>query len=372
MRFSKVVGHKAIREQLLHAIQRDHVPHALLFHGRAGSGAFSLARALGAAMLCTQRTESGDSCGVCHACSMYDKLVHPDVAWIYPVAGSTDTDHEPEMPHLHEWRSYILSEAYPVLSAWSASLDKSGKAFLISKNESRVLLKSLALKSFEGGYKLVFVWLPELMNSTAANRILKILEEPPAQTLFLLISENLEQVLPTILSRAQLVHVVPYTHEEVADYLMSHKGLAETDATGVAALSEGSMHQAHQLIDQDPFILADFALEWFRASRDLTYPQVGTLTSRFVEFNREEQKGVFQQAFKLVRDSLVFRYGSADLLRLPDDRKETIKRLSSKVSLERAEALNHVLNKALVHLERNANDRLTFFDTTLELHRLLV
>ncbi len=372
MRFSNVYELGELTAKLKQAVSHDHLAHALLIHGRAGSGAFMLAKALGAILVCEHPTEMGDSCGKCAGCTKYDKFIHPDVTFIYPVAGAGDRDsQEPEIAHLAEWRGYLGQNTFPNLQSWGEYLGSLGKAFIISKNESRVIAKALSLKPFEASVKIIFLWLPEMIHVTAANRLLKLLEEPPIATKIIMIAEALDSILPTILSRTQILHVPPYTESEVEQYLLSNKQAEASEAEKIAAVTEGNMAEALHLLNHKGVDPAAFALDWFRASRDVAFPQLNDLMTLFAEMNKEEQKGMFHHAFKLVRDSLVLRYGSESLLRVPDSRKEVIKRLSSKLPLERCESCLTILNDAVYHIERNGNPRIIFLDTSLQLHQQL-
>lgn len=375
MRFSEVIGSGLIKDRLIAAAKSGHVPHALLFHGAQGTAAFALARAFAAFLLCENQSSLTDSCGSCAACHKFDKAIHPDVHPIYPVPGAGEGGQEqpdPEIPFLAEWRTVWPSWHYPSLSAWSETVQSAGKSFIISKNESRVINKALALKAFEGRYKIIFLWLPEWMNATAGNRLLKILEEPPAGTIFILVSEQPDKIMATILSRTQMIHVMPHTEEEIITFLSQQHGLGIAEATRIAAMSEGSMLKALAWLHAGGLDAVNFALQWFRDSRDLNAASLNERTDAFTKLNKEEQKAVLQQAFQLVRDSMVYRYATDTLLRLPDERKEVIRRLSTKLSLERCEALLRILNDTTYHLERNANPRLTFYDTSLLLHEQLL
>jgi DNA polymerase-3 subunit delta' len=372
MRFAKVIGSATIKERLVSAAQSGHVPHALLFHGDPGSAAFSLAKALGAYLLCENQQAGRDSCGQCAACHKYDKGIHPDLHFIYPVPGAAESDQgEPEMPFLPEWRNLWQTHHFPELNGWAEAVQSTGKAFLISKNESRVINKAASLKAFEGRYKLIFLWLPEMMNPTAGNRLLKLLEEPPAQTLFILISEEPDKVMATILSRTQIIHVQPFNSVEIQSYLEGEHQLSTSEAVLIAGRSEGSILKALAWLNSEGTDTVNFALQWFRDSRDLNAAGLSERSDAFAKLNKQDQKAVIQQAFQLVRESMVYRFATEELLRLPEERKEIIRRLSTKLSLERCEALLKILNDTGYHLERNANSRLTFFDTSLLLHEQL-
>ena len=206
MRFSDIIGLEDTKQQLIAAVKSNHVAHAQLFFGSEGSANLALALAFATYINCTNQSDS-DSCGTCASCTKIDKLVHPDVQFIFPVSSTKKVTGKSVVSssYMNEWRSFILNNPYSGIEQWSASYGAENKQSNISKEESRNIIKNLSLKAFEAEYKIMLIWLPEFMHPSAANGILKILEEPPKKTIFLLVTNDYEKLLTTILSRCQFL-----------------------------------------------------------------------------------------------------------------------------------------------------------------------
>ena len=209
MRFQDLIGQQETKQRLLQSVKEDRIAHAQLFLGQEGCGSLPLAIAYGQFINCTNRSEL-DSCGVCPSCNKYQKLIHPDLHFVFPTATTKEITKDPISDEfLTIWRTQLMENPYFGLLQWYAAIGIENKQGSISKNESLEILRKLNMKSYEAEYKVMIIWFPELMNVTAANKLLKMIEEPPDKTLFLLVAENTEYMLQTILSRTQLIKVPP-------------------------------------------------------------------------------------------------------------------------------------------------------------------
>ena len=236
MLFKEIIGQEATKQQLRQAVREGRIPHAQLFAGVSGIGKLQLALAYAQYLNCPHRTDE-DSCGVCPTCLQFEKLQHPDLHFVFPIV-KTDAGDTCDA-FLEPWREIILANHYFDLDDWHKALGVETKQSMIYEKESGEILHKLSLKPYGNGYKVMIIWQPEKMNGTTANKLLKLLEEPPAQTVFILVSEHPEELLSTIQSRVQMIRIPRLETETIAHALMT-KGVDATRATDVARIAKGS------------------------------------------------------------------------------------------------------------------------------------
>jgi len=368
MRFAEIPGQASVKKLLVQSVQRQHVAHAQLFRGAEGSAALALALAYATFLNCENRDpEADDSCGQCPSCQKIDKLIHPDLNFILPV---TTTKQVPKdavsSKFAADWRSFVLENPYQGLNDWMQHIGADNKQGSISKEESLQLLRLVSLKAFEGQFKIVIVWLPELMHPAAANAVLKLLEEPPAATVFLLVSYAPEQLLPTIVSRVQPVVVRAFAEAEIADYLRDHYKVPEVKARQLAQVADGNLGAAlatrEAASDNDYFT---FFAEWMRHCYGYKVDKLLTQGDEFQKLGRENQKEFLQYALGLLRKVLLFGIDPQFVPHLPAAEQQFITGFSRFVTLRNADPLTREINDAHYHIERNANPRMTFVDTSL-------
>lgn len=253
MFFSQIQGLEEVKNQLITSVENQHVAHAQLFAGREGSANLTMALAFANYINC-QNKQGNDACGVCSTCSKTKKYIHPDYHFIFPTYTKTKKEaankEEQRNQFLTDWRSFLLKNSYAGLSDWADFTKAENKQCTIGIDESRKLLQDVSLKAFESEYKIFFIWLPEYMNDSASNSLLKVLEEPPKKTLLFLITNDLEQILPTILSRTQIVHVRPFSDEEIQDSLINQFYKEPIKAKNIAPLAEGNLNRALELCEE--------------------------------------------------------------------------------------------------------------------------
>ncbi|HEX8348866.1 MAG TPA: DNA polymerase III subunit [Hymenobacter sp.] len=368
MRFAEIPGQASVKKLLIQSVQRQHVAHAQLFRGAEGSAALALALAYATFLNCENRgPEAEDSCGKCPSCQKIDKLVHPDLNFILPI---TTTKQVPKdavsSKFAGEWRSFVLENPYQGLNDWMQHIGADNKQGSISKEESLQLLRLVSLKAFEAQFKIVIIWLPELMHPAAANAVLKLLEEPPAATIFLLVSYAPEQLLPTIVSRVQPVVVRAFAETELADYLHDHYKVSEAKARQLAQVAGGNLGAAlaarEAASDNDYFA---FFAEWMRHCYGYKVEKLLAQSDEFQKLGRENQKEFLQYALGLLRKVLLFGIDPQFVPHLPAAEQQFITGFSRFVTLRNADPLTREINDAHYHIERNANPRMTFVDTSL-------
>lgn len=371
MRFVDVGGLAEVRKKLVASVKNDHVAHAQLFLGRAGSPNLPMALAFAAYLNC-EDPSGDDSCGVCSSCVKNAKFIHPDVHFVFPVSPTKTVSGKDVIStsFLKEWREFLTTSPFATLDQWAACYGGENKEANISKEESRQIIKNLSLKAFEGKYKVMIIWLPEYMHPSAANGILKILEEPPEKTVFLLASNNAEKLLTTILSRTQIVTMPNLSDEELVTVLIEKHQISEDQARQFAHLADGDLNAALRLIhnveDDGHQLFADWMRDCFK--RDFT-----ALVRRSDEFhgmNKVAQKSLLLYGMNMMRESLM-SHAAPELLRVNGRESQFIENFSKVIDEDKATKITTLLNEAHFHLERNAGARMVFLDLSLQIAAII-
>jgi len=373
MQFKEVIGHQDIKDKLLHTIKENRVSHAQLFLGGEGSGNLALALAYAQYISCENKQEN-DSCGVCSSCVKYNKLAHPDLHFVYPVSTSKSVSKDPVSDdYISQWREAILENPYLNQNKWYQIMDVENKQGIISKNESYEILKKLNLKTFESEYKIMIIWLPEKMNAFAANKLLKLIEEPPAKTLFLLVSENSEQMLPTILSRTQLIKIPKVDRESMKNALCDRNGLSPENANDIVHLANGNYFQALNLIDSTEE--DNFNFEQFTHLMRLAYQRkvidVVTWVDEMARIGREKQKGFLAYAIRLIRENFMLNIENREIVYLTQKEMSFSSKFSQFINSENVSQLYEAFNRAYADIEMNAYNKIVFLDLGLKILKLI-
>ena len=374
MQFQDIPNQTALKDVLRQSVQRGHVAHAQLFRGAEGSAALALALAYAQYLNCEERPLGApDSCGHCPACLKISKLAHPDLNFILP---TTTTKAVPKdalsAKFMGEWRTFLAESPYQGFNDWMQHIGAENKQGSISKEEAGQLLKLVSLKAFEARFKIVILWLPELMHPAAANAVLKLLEEPPPATVFLLVSHEPERLLPTILSRVQPVVVRPFSEEDITAYLTAHYHVPEVKARQVAQLAEGNLGAAIASRDHSAdHNYAEFFMGWMRKCYSAKMVDLLALADEFQKMGRENQKEQLSFSLGLLRKVLLFGLDPALVPHLPAQEQQFVQGFSRFVTTRNADQLSEELNTAHYHIERNANPRMVFVDASLRLGQQL-
>ncbi|GAB3527759.1 hypothetical protein GCM10027443_04660 [Pontibacter brevis] len=367
MQFSNIIGHQETKALLLKSVQQNHVAHAQLFLGQEGSANLALALAYATYINCENK-QPEDSCGTCGSCVKMNKLVHPDFNFVMPVTTTKSVSKDAlSNKFMNEWREFVLTSPYQGLNEWMQHIGAENKQGNISKDESRQLVKLVSLKAFEGAYKIVVIWLPELMHSSAANALLKLLEEPPAQTLFLLVSQSAEKLLATITSRTQIMQVRNFTEQEVVAYLQQKFNTDDTTANQIAQLAEGNLNAAAKLtteISSDYFV---FFTEWMRHCYSYKFGELIDMSDKFQTLGRENQKNFLLYALNLFRKVMLFGVDGSLISFLPPAELDFVQKFSKVITEANAGQLAEELNQAHYHIERNANPKMVFVDSSIQI-----
>ncbi len=371
MQFRDIPGHHRLKKLLIQSIQQGHIPHAQLFNGATGSANMAMALAMAQFVQCEAATEE-DSCGKCFSCHKHKKLIHPDLHFVFPIAKTAEVGAKPtSQDFMNHWRPFLTSHPYPSLSDWLEEIQAENKQANIPVEESRQVIRMLSLKSYESQYKILVLWLPEMMKGPAANALLKVLEEPPAFTLFLLVGEDEKKLITTIRSRVQMIQIPAFTDSEVSTYLQHTLMLSGEQAKDVAYLADGNLHLALKLAqnpDDSSFV---FFRDWMR---EVYMKNITGLVARADEFSglkKESQKLTIEYGINLLREVLLWHSQSTGILRQSGEQLKFVQGLSKTLKPSVIELFFKLLNEALIHLERNANMKITFLDISLKIIPLM-
>jgi DNA polymerase-3 subunit delta' len=374
MQFADIPNQTALKEILRQSVQRGHVAHAQLFRGAEGSAALALVLAYAQYLNCEARADdAADSCGHCPACLKMGKLAHPDLNFILPTTTTKSVPKDATSAKFAaEWRTFLAESPFQSFNDWMQHIGAENKQGSISKEEAGSLLKLVSLKAFEAKFKIVVLWLPELMHPAAANAVLKLLEEPPPATIFLLVSNEPERLLPTILSRVQPVAVRPFSEDDITAYLTTHYHVPEIKARQVAQLAEGNLGAAIASRDQSAdHNYAEFFIKWMRKCFSAKMVEVMALADEFQKMGRENQKEQLSFSLGLLRKVLLFGLDPQLVPHLPSGEQQFVQGFSKFVTPRNADQLTEELNTAHYHIERNANPRMVFVDASLRLGQQL-
>jgi DNA polymerase-3 subunit delta' len=372
MNFSSIPGLEDVKRQLTASVQSNHIAHALLFAGKPGALSFPLALAFAQYLHCTNKNGT-DACGTCPACSKSQKYVHPDTHFVFPLGNiSSDKDEDRFRAEiLKTWRSFLIEQPFGNLSQWMAAYGGEDKQALIARDESRKIVQALSLKPFESTNKIMIIWLPELMHSSAANGILKILEEPPPQTFFLLVTNGAEQLLPTILSRTQIVHVPLLSDEDVEKYLSKNFELNDVQHQEIVQLAEGDLNFAIQLTNSEDDHHQQRFIDWMRSCFKKDYVKLLGLADEFHELDKLAQRNLFHYALSMMRETLIQVSNANTISRIKGAEEKFIKDFSKIINLPKIENFNKLINEATYHLERNGSAKMIFMDLSLQLSKTI-
>lgn len=368
MLFRDIIGHDETKRALLRSVQTNHVAHAQLFDGPVGGAGVALAWAFATYVNCEDR-QPDDACGRCPSCVKMRKLVHPDVYHIFPLPRTPKEGEDLLAELTPKWRAFLEEQPYRTLPDWLAYINATGnQQGIIPIRESRGIISKLSLKSFEGEYKIMLFWQPELLNVAAANALLKILEEPPEKTLFLLVSSQSDKLLTTIISRTQRVAVRAFADDEVMQFL-TQKGVDERRARQIAFLCEGNLSEAMRLTHETEDDRHAWFANWMRKCYSRDFAALVKLADEFDGLGKEKQKGIFDYTLNLFRDLFLWQNGVEDLLRLQDEELSFVQKFGKAVAPSAIELLIQEITDGYYHLERNARAKVLFLDISLSAAR---
>jgi DNA polymerase-3 subunit delta' len=369
MRFEEIPGMDALKQTLVLSHQRNHLAHAQLFSGEEGGAALPLAIAYATYLLCENK-EATDACGSCPACQKMAKHIHPDVHYFFPSAKLEKEDGKQQSKVNEVWRKLISEQPYASLSDLISALDTENKQNHISKAEAKRIVQTVSMKSFEGGLKILIIWYPEKMNGAAANAILKVLEEPPENTLYLMVTYHYEDLLTTIISRLQLVTIPSFSEDELTGYLVKNQGATAEDAIKAYRFSNGSLPNAVADLKEGNEDELHWFIDWMRNCIGAKYDFLSRMSEQFKQISRAKQQIKMRWALEMIRNAILVK-GAEDLISSQGAERVFILKFSNAINLHGLELIYKDLSETLYYLERHAHPQMAQLALSIRLSHII-
>ena len=371
MFFKDIIGQAEIKQQLIQSVKNGYIPHARLLTGPEGVGKVALALAYARFLSCTNRNED-DACGLCPSCIKYNKLSHPDLHFVFPIFKPEKNKTPICDDYITKWREFVLQNPYFNLTSWLKFINAGNAQGMIYERESDEIIRKLNLKAYESTYKIMFVWLPEKMHDSCSNKLLKMIEEPPAYTVFLLISENPDEIIATIQSRAQRLPIPPILPEDMNKALLS-KVTNDSERADLVHLANGNYLKAIEIIETSLENQQYFELfkSIMRNAWTRNVVNMKADTEIFADFKRERQKYFLNYAQHLIRENFLYRLNLPEINYLNAEEAAFSNNFSPYVKENNVEALMEELALAEQHIESNVNPRMVFFDLSMKIAVLI-
>ena len=379
MLFKDIIGQQKAKKQLIKSVENQRIPHAQLFVAPKGSGALPLAIAYAQYILC--QNSDGENITGNEACNLkFNKLMHPDMHFVFPVAAnSTIKKHPVSDLFLDEWRDFVTNNAYGDLFDWYQQLGIENKQGQIGVDEAESIVKKLSLKAYEGNFKVMLIWMAEKMNIAASNKLLKLIEEPPEKTILLLITENEDQIINTILSRCQIVKLFSLSENEIKSALLELEHITDNEAIKIAHKADGSWNKALRLAhnEDNDIQFEQWFITWvrtaFKAKGNAAVVQdlIGW-SDAIAASGREVQKNFLQYCLQFFRQAMLKNYKADELVFLePKTSNFNLEKFAPFVHSGNVLEISNELNDAIYHIERNGNAKIILLDLSIKLTRLL-
>ena len=372
MYFKDIIGQDNAVQMLCSAVAEGRIPHAQLICGSEGVGKLPLAIAYARYLCCTHRSGQ-EACGECPSCKKFDKLVHPDLHFAFPIykKDSSKTPHSDDF--IDKWRQAVAENPYMNLNQWMDHIGTENQQGLIYASQSEEIIRKLTLKSSEGGYKVMIIWMAEKMNTECSNKLLKMIEEPPAQTIFILVAENPDLLLPTIQSRVQRLTLRPVEEGKISEALTERYGLEETDARQIAHASAGNWLQAVESIHlgnrTKEYIELFMAL--MRRSYARNLKGMRQWADMVAGMGREPQKNFLIYCQRMIRESFICNFHRPEINYMNNEEANFTSRFAPFVNEKNIFGIMEELSEAQRHIEQNVNAKMVFFDLALKMIMLL-
>jgi DNA polymerase-3 subunit delta' len=354
----------------VHAVQTHQVPHAQLFWGPEGNAGLPLALAFITYLYCHNRLKD-DACGQCSSCIKVQKLVHPDVKFVFPTSATKHIIGKDVIStnFLTTWRSFLHKHPYGNASDWSYCLNSENKQLSIAKEEARGIIQAVSLKAFEGAYKVVLIWLPEYLNISAANALLKVIEEPPPHTLFLLVSVHPDKVLGTIRSRTQQIHIPTFTDEALSNMLAQQHLLGQEQLAAITLLADGNLNKAFKLVEDIKGDYFDYFKNWMRLCYIHDFTQLVAQAEYFQEMPKAGQRNFLVYSLHMLREALVLYFVQTGLTRATNAEQSFTYKLRQTLTHQQIKTWITWLNQAYDCIERHVNPKILYLDLSLRIAR---
>ena len=368
MRWSEVIGQKEVQERLMQMVSEDRLPHALMLCGPQGAGKMAIAMAFACRLLDDGRASSK---------AMLEKLEHPDLHFTYPTIKlpSMSADHKPiSEDFAKEWHELVMDGPYFTMDQWMQAMGGENQQAIITAGESDHLVRKLSLKSSQGGYKISLVWLPERMNIECANKLLKLIEEPPQQTVFIMVCEEPDKLLETIRSRVQRIDVKKIDDASIERALVERRGVSDDAAHRIARLANGNWLKALEELqvgsENEQFL--DLFISLMRLAYQRKIKDLRKWSEVMAGFGREKQKRWLAYFLKMIRENFMYNFHQEELTYMTQKEEDFARNFARFVNEANVMPINDLANKAIRDIGQNANGKIVFFDFCLQMIVLLI
>lgn len=372
MRFSEVIGQEQVKIQLRNMVESGRISHTMMFAGPKGSGKLPLALAYAQYLLCQNPTPE-DSCGECSSCRRIAALQHPDLHLVYPVIKKKSTDKPKSEDFIESFREQYLANPYMSYMNWVDSLNAENKQASVFVSENESIMHKLNLKSYGGSYKIFIFWMMERVNVETANKLLKSLEEPPEKTIFLLISDQTELILPTIISRAQLIKTQVLQTSDIVNGLEQKCNIPASEAELFATFADGDFNKALQLFNNADDLHQNLErfTNLFRACYKYSIDEMLALVDDFKNLNRESLIEFLQYALFLIRNNMALNLHVRQMVHLTTEELKFSENFSKLMSPAVAQRLSKEFEDAVFHISRNVNTRIVMMDLSIRIYEVM-
>ncbi len=366
--FKDIIGQSTVIDRLRRSVDDNKLAHALLISGPQGNGKLPIAIALANYLLCGK--SGGDACGVCPTCVKLGKYIHSDLHFVFPVKKKKGSDSAPVSDdYITEWRELLSKNPYFSYDDWLVKLDVENQQPMIYERESAEILHKLSMQSREGGWKVVIIWLPEKMKEACSNKLLKIIEEPPQKTLFLLVSEEPDKIIATILSRTQRIDVPRIAMGDVENALVARYGLSLNDAKVVAQQSGGNWEKAEELlsVNEEKALYLDLFMQLMRVAYARNIRDMKAWSEQVAALGRERQKRLLDYCQRMIRENFIMNFREEEMIYMSQAERNFSVRFSPFVNERNIFGIMEELSEAQRHIEQNVNAKMVFFDMSLRM-----
>lgn len=369
MQFKDVIGHTELKKHLIELVQQDQIPHAQLFLGHEGVGSLPLALAFAQYLVCENK-QAEDSCGTCSECNKSQKWIHPDIHYTYPVVPKKPNKPSLSTDYIVEWRKALAENPYLNEVDWLQFIEAENRQGNISADEARSIIRDLSLKSYESKYKIQLIWLAEALGKEG-NILLKLLEEPPPNTILILISENADLILPTIISRCQITKIHSLSESEIEEALIK-KGIPKLKAQQIAFLSNGSFNDALSIAEKEIDDITYTLIQWMKVSIHFDTAAMIKWVDDFSKQGREKIKTFLEYTEHVVRETMLTGYQKNYQPKLNNEELKIAQALKKYFkNYEQIHSLIQLLDKKHYEIERNVNAKIVLLSTSIQMHQII-
>lgn len=375
MKFSEIPGHEQVKSRLRKMALSDKLPHAILLEGPEGAGKMALARAFAQYIHCEHPDPAGDACGRCHSCRLHEAMNHIDTQYVFPVVKLEGMNSAPVSDDFRQqWVDYLKDRIYMDFQAWTALFGKKNAQPITYVTESSALLHRLSFTSHVSRYKIVLWWLPERMNEEAANKLLKMIEEPFDDTIFIMVSDRPRDILPTIYSRVQRIQVKRLPDETVARYLTANYDITDSDAMAVAHIAEGNVVKALEVMDRskETAEFFDMFVKLMRLAYQRNVAELRQWGDDLASMGRDREMRFYEYAMRMVRENFVYNFNVPEINYMTSTEEQFSVRFARFITVDNVERIIDVFDRARTDIAGNANGKIVNLDVAIKVIMLLL